>query len=446
MDYYHLYPMKNWRTKMMSGFIDIVMILLILKRIYFYVSHSAEPFCINSGFRITEFLINYQGGYVRRGLLGSILYWLSTNFNIEISFLIGAIIWVSLIVAFILFLKIVHGLKLKWWIIPLSFTFFNGEDWIRKDYLCLIIIAAIIWLISRENLNKWGKYAGIVILCVLLWNLHEAFFFVIGPFATYYILFKDRSFSYVGRVLFLIPIYAAFLAVLVFHGTTETAITIQESWHNIYPEYIPLITADDCVVRWGGTNNSITALGWGALDTLKFHIGCIYGGDGAGRIPQPYGIFVMPFIYLLLFYFLSRFTYLFTSKGSVLYGASNNSFSIILLFQFISLFPLFGFLSCDIRRICIYWALSSWMILYFFGQERIETLFPKKIMLIGNRANNWIDHLIKNPKGLLICMILFLGVPVDKFHVGTIIRTTAAGEIMFTVLNRIIIPFTSLFC
>jgi len=68
------------------NFINIYFLILLifaLSNIYrFYITHD--------GFRFADWLINYQGGFVRRGLFGSLLIILSnlTSIKIEIFYLL----------------------------------------------------------------------------------------------------------------------------------------------------------------------------------------------------------------------------------------------------------------------------------------------------------------------------------------------------------------------
>ena len=53
------------------NFLMLFYTLLVCKNLYV----STVP-TLYSLFNLSEFLVNYQGGFVRRGLLGEILYWL----------------------------------------------------------------------------------------------------------------------------------------------------------------------------------------------------------------------------------------------------------------------------------------------------------------------------------------------------------------------------------
>ena len=58
--------------------------LIIGTYVYLFLQISEFP----QKYVFTEWLINYQGGYVNRGLLGQITFYISNIFNIDLKFII----------------------------------------------------------------------------------------------------------------------------------------------------------------------------------------------------------------------------------------------------------------------------------------------------------------------------------------------------------------------
>lgn len=60
-------------TRRLHIFIGVLLIVSLVERLYVALGVRALSFNYND-WSYTEFMINFQGGFVRRGLLGEILY------------------------------------------------------------------------------------------------------------------------------------------------------------------------------------------------------------------------------------------------------------------------------------------------------------------------------------------------------------------------------------
>ena len=108
----------------------------------------------------TDWLINYEGGFVRRGLLGQIIFEISNFFNIEISLIILYFQIISYFLYVLLFFFIFLKIKTNffWFIIIFSPVLFlypiaELEALGRKDIL-VISLFLIFSLINYNNLNS----------------------------------------------------------------------------------------------------------------------------------------------------------------------------------------------------------------------------------------------------------------------------------------------------
>ena len=410
--------------------VNAILALRLLLYIFSMLHYILSPFTLDSHFGQTEFLINYRGGFVRRGMFGEILYKLATDCNIDIQYIIGTVIWLSFIGLAYVFVRLLQKNNVCWWIIQLNFTFF-GADFIRKDYLCMLLVVGIIYFLNKDSMNRWSRYITICLLSIALYNLHEAFFFVIGPFATYYLLFKDRAFkSFTARLLWQLPVWGCFILLLKYHGDVSTALAIQNSWHEVYPSQIPVIDETACEFL-APERNSITALGWNTSETLHFHHSKIYIPSTLSAL-EPAGYIAMPLFYLLIMLFLSRYPYLFCKKTSILYGRNYTSFFLVVLFVFASMSPLYFGLSCDIARLCMYWSITSLSILFIMGQKKIEELFPTSLNHVSEKANIWVDNVIKRPKLACVAVIIFVGSPIYSYNFLQFITNSVFGAFFYT--------------
>lgn len=88
--------------------------------------------------QISEFLINYQGGFVRRGLTGEILLFLTKNFGIDIVWTIKLFCLLCFTAVCTFFVRAFLKKGYSLYILPLCLFLgsgITGYSWIRKDYL-----------------------------------------------------------------------------------------------------------------------------------------------------------------------------------------------------------------------------------------------------------------------------------------------------------------------
>lgn len=362
-----------------------------------------SAFKVSNSFGITEFLINYQGGFVRRGLLGEILYLLETQLNIDISIVIGFICCISAFTLLSILIYLCIKKDVCWWIIPLSFSF-CGLEMIRKDCLCFLIVIALIYVLKQQFKKTSIKIITLCLLSFLLLNLHEAFFFVIIPFLTYYILYLDKQFySYKEKLICVMPIWLMFFILCNFHGDSRTVEAISSSWNEIYP----------CIPKVGDANwsdmTSIAAIGWNSVDTIRYHLNIMYFNN-LWRF-SPSGYVVLPIVYFLIYFITTRLICKFCNNGDTK-SESNPSLSLLMIFQFISLSPMFFGLSCDTLRICSYWVLSTILIYMVLGKDKTMVLFSKNCVCRIERFDILLNRFtgINKTNIFFFIVISFLGV------------------------------------
>lgn len=405
---------------------NYIMIVYLVTAIYQLIINFIYQINTTNGYSYTEFLINYQGGFVRRGLLGEIIFNYSLLTNTMPAVFIIVLSILSFFIVSIFFIYQFSKYKICWWILPLSFTLLGGDE-IRKDYLCMIFVILITYVL-KLNIDTLLKIFFIYFLTLILWNLHEAFFFVIGIFTIFYLLYDTKSSKHISiRIVTVTPIIIFFIYTCLHKGNIEVAQSIQSSWHNLFPNLF-----SNQVVR-----NSIGALGWNTIDTFKFHLQMNFGSNN-----NILGLLVRPISYITIYYTLSRFIFTFSDNNSILKNKDNSLFSTILIFQFISLSPLFFFLSCDYSRIYMYWTISSFSIFFVLGFDKEKYFFSSKVINLTKKINNKIDWFVdwlSLPKKQLICLIiLFVGISTYFFSFNRAISGSVIGVIL-TYFSKILI-------
>lgn len=189
----------------------------------------------------SEFEINYEGGFVRRGLVGQLLLWLSTGTHTSPLLWIYIICFSCYFGSAAWFFKKFHDKGLNWWLLATCLMFGQTTDIIRKDYMLLCLMIVIVVMMKKRS-YKTSNVIAISLLLVLGIMVHEAFIFYSLPIYALW-LWKRSKESARREILMcsmciLMPI-AAFILACVFHGDELTARIIQDSWHNAYPDIYP---------------------------------------------------------------------------------------------------------------------------------------------------------------------------------------------------------------
>lgn len=145
-----------------NGIFMLLLLYSVIRRIV--LGYTKEDW------NIAEWLINYQGGFVRRGLTGQALFDLYNHFEISpytVILLISGLAFVGLVVFFVInFRK--RGLHLS----ILLYPFFLGgliidNIWVRKDVVIVLIFILLIYLATWNSASSKKTGAGILKLFAL---------------------------------------------------------------------------------------------------------------------------------------------------------------------------------------------------------------------------------------------------------------------------------------
>ena len=134
--------------------------LVILTSLIFQVSKFYSFYTEYSAWQYVDWLINYQGGFVRRGLIGEFLFQIHNMINFDLDILIFSFVsFLYLIVSFFLIktIKYLENSQLNT-LIFLSPGFFlypimNSEVIGRKDILFLLVTAFFVFFIISFRKN-----------------------------------------------------------------------------------------------------------------------------------------------------------------------------------------------------------------------------------------------------------------------------------------------------
>ena len=422
-----LYPIiqKNNLKQMLLDTAFIVFILSSLMRFIVSVFQNLKY----EDWGLSEFLINYQNGFVRRGLTGEILFFFTRNYNINLKLTIVIVCIISIILVCAFFVKAFLKRGYSLYILPLCF-FLGGniiENPIRKDFLFICFFISILWIYSKNNLSKSIKIITLNILAVFIILSHEVFAFIALPilFLLFFNQNKEKGFlqSISLSFSFLFPSVLAFLSTIYFHGNSETAQIIWDSW-------LPFINQETSKI-----GASLNALGWSSLDAFKFHFKLNFLKIDNYILSIWVWIITFPIIY----YIATNALFVFRKNETIFTNKDKSNLSSILVFQLIFLLPLLIILSCDYIRIVFYWITSSFVIFFLIPKIEIDEFFPTAFVRIIKRLDNFLIYLIRPSKTILVFLMMVIGISPFSFFFEQAIRTTMLYNILLILSQPLII-------
>lgn len=333
--------------------INIIMIGYLIRGMYLWLKDGCYPLQHSDSWGVTEFLVNYQGGYVRRGLLGEALYYVYNAIpSIDPRWYIGSICCISFIIVTWYICRKFRENHLCWWVLPLNICMM-GACFIRKDYLCALLVIIILQTYAKIKSPR-TRCLCVSLLMLFALNIHECIFFMCAPFLML-LYYHEKDMSRPYRWLGIIAL-TIFMAIVCIHkGNNEIAHSIWNSWTTAFPEY-----------NNTRPTTTIDSIGWETWDTIKMHL----KGTYFKRSFIFMGWYSKPLVWCAILFMLPNILFIKRNQKENRFGNDTAFLLQIMIFQFVALFPMFTLLSCDIARICFYWTISSLLIYFSFCKHR----------------------------------------------------------------------------
>lgn len=333
----------------------------ILHRDFLHVNYQS--------WEISEWLINYEGGFVRRGLCGQVLWQLEQWFPYDIRV---ALMGICIIASAIFLYIILRLFKKEGWsilMLPtgfcLGFTLFNL--WGRRDYISLML-AFSIFLVFRHVISHPKRWTGWIVfyaLSTLQILLHEASFFYTFPILMLHSYCHGRNSSLTAMksawrcVLQFLPVLLVMAAACLFKGNENVAQAIWDSWVPIIGNY----QADTAKMGWG-----VFALTWSPEMIFPSHFSTSLMGDVS---PAVWRIPLVILNLLAAYYLVTRLNAV--NMGIYRLKPMNHALmSNVVLVQFVAMLPMFTVLSCDWGRTLPYCAISSMFFYHVFKNQSVH--------------------------------------------------------------------------
>ena len=354
---------------------------------------------------ISDWLINYEGGFVRRGIVGQILWIVEQYYSYDPRTAILLVVIVSSIS--ILFLIVRLFTKNGWslLIIPtgfcLGFLFLNIE--VRRDCLSLLLTFFIFLNYKKLMLHpkKWSIWFLFYVLSIFQILMQEASFFYTFPLLMLccYMNKDDQGCSTcikLGKCLLqFIPILVTMLLACTFKGNEDIVNIIWNSWKEVFAIY-------DTNYPLTEIGLGVKALAWDSSMTFKNHLCWAYLGYNS---PSYWNILFVFINWMAAYYLLTCLNV----ADMCIYPKQrmdNVLMSNVVFVQFVAMLPLFTFLSCDWGRTIPYWVLSSLFFYHIFKCNRL--LFPIPLSCLSERIQTAISHnrLLYSPYTYILIILL----------------------------------------
>ena len=364
----------NWikkRYNFICFYLSSLIVLGLAKNIWSGILYE-------SGWTVGEWLINYSGGFVRRGLIGTIIYNLSSLTQINPIIFVQIFSLISYF-AYLFLLKDCKKVFSRIFLLSPLVSLFPilGDFVLRKDCLqvflyglcCLIII----------NIRRYISFFLINIISIFAIFNHESFFFFAIPSLIILITLKDKDLVKVKKInksLFksialLSPSFICLIFVFYFKGSPSLAHEIHNSWQSLSG-----IISTERGLFSSQVTGAIGQIGWDLSNAQDLLIRATIGDKSFD------GFIYIPAVWLISIFFISQ---IFIGDGQKNLKKLKAN---ILLIQFASISPLL-ILGWDYGRWIFLWINSSIFftsaLLKIFHEDnslrsRFETIAPKLIL------------------------------------------------------------------
>ena len=318
----------------------------------------------DNSWTVGEWLISYAGGFVRRGLPGELIHFISNQYSFSPILLVWLFSVFALLSLALLVLNFCKNLFDKSFLLsqliilaPLSEDYFVRKDaFLVLSYgLSLLIMKAL----YQKRVKKLITILAVNFISMIAIFSHESYgIWGLPSLLIIFFLFekndkKNIFRSFLHATLFLMPSIFSFLLCWIFKGDITHSLMIHQSWQSL-AEIIPSVSG----LYEKEPSGAIAAIGWGTSQVFT------------SSLISQFNLFIFwhPGMWLLTIFISIR---LFIGKKKDLNQKLKRT---IVCSQFVAFIPLFLFV--DIGRWIFMWLTSSALLFSFlyqtFGSKKLS--------------------------------------------------------------------------
>jgi hypothetical protein len=301
----------------------------------------------HESWQLTEWMIDYSGGFVRRGLTGALVRVIAETTGIRANLV--AIIWSSACYLALAVWFLRRSTRAFPVILILSCVVMGIPAYqdciLRKDCLGLLLLLGCL----KADQSRLPRPLAIIIINLLAGAAifcHEAFMFYSLPALVLFTRRDEELLSGIRilrRGLPLFPAVACFALSSIYHGTPAIAESVNDSW-------LPLWRAiDPANPHLEAPSAAIEALGWTSQQGLSIAVHMLTSG------------FYQPLAWVFVFAVSFVLMVLFTDRDAAPAMETKTRVTAILVAQLVFISPLF-LLGFDYGRWLFFWVASSMML------------------------------------------------------------------------------------
>ena len=292
---------RPWPTRQTIASVVFATIILLL-----YLEPFSRPL---EGWALGELFINYQGGFVRRGLPGELVYQFSLWLDASPTAIFRGIFVALYALNIIVFVAISRAESRTLYraillLAPtlLLFPVYDFPAYARKDVLTTLLLGVHALIAQRVILRRLssGAYRKLLLavvvpllIAVLLSHDVQVFFIPLHFFISWRVLKGERKAPEGFLLSLYVPVALISLLPVIFHGDRETALAICSSWQPLFEDF-----------PWCEWNSGITALGWDMTTQFRHTRHILQDTVAAGLFLSGLLLSILPY---LVFYGASHF-------------------------------------------------------------------------------------------------------------------------------------------
>ena len=411
---FSLHKVSKVKISLESFFVSLIILGIPLN---FYKNRFYD-----NSWTVGEWLISYAGGFVRRGLPGEIIHFISSKYLISPILLVWLSSFIAILGLIAILFHFCKDLFAKSFLLSqlIILAPISGDYFVRKDIFLVLLYGLALLAMKRLYLKKLSKLSAILsvnIVSMIGIFSHESYGIWALPslILIFYLFERSNKKNYLQSglytTLFLIPSFFSFVLCWFFKGNVDQSLIIHQSWQSL-KDILPSVVA----LNETQPNGAIAAIGWGTSQVFT-----------SSLISQfNLNIFWHPGMWFLTIFIVMR---LFIGQQKDL---NQKGKRFIICFQLFAFLPIFLFV--DIGRWIFIWLTSSALLFAFLCQ----TFGIRKLLLHSSRLKgaNILSKIIPEFSSLKNYnrMLLFLGLPHCCWSVG---RYLVSMPIGFAVKNII---------